>query len=163
MVQPDVKSSKDAADKIWERVMREMSANTRDLVLRALKRVDCKQMNEDQVVAWMTDKVKDLKLLTDGVLNELWDKCTSRCDSVAPISVRQLSMTLCARVLLSDDTDGNGILTETEFNSLVQEYINSCERHSASEITRTLFESFEASGRTYVLKFNVKSSWLKVA
>jgi len=56
--------------------MREMSANTRDLVVRALKRVETGQMKEEEAGAWMAEKVKDIKLLTDGVLNELWDKCT---------------------------------------------------------------------------------------
>ena len=60
---------------LWDRVMREMSANTRDLVMRAVKRVDAGQLNEDQIEEWMASKVTDLKLLTDGVLHELWDKC----------------------------------------------------------------------------------------
>jgi len=67
---------------LWDRVMREMSSNTRDLVVRAVKRVEAGQLKQDQIEEWMASKVTDLKLLTDGVLHELWDKCkagSGRC------------------------------------------------------------------------------------
>jgi len=60
---------------LWERVLREMSVNTRDLVMRALKRVESGQMSEDQAGPWMAERVKELTMLTDEVLSELWSKC----------------------------------------------------------------------------------------
>jgi len=51
--------------------------------------------------------------------------------------------------LCADDTDANGVLIQTEFAALVREYIDSCEKYSAREINRILFEAFDASGSTY--------------
>jgi len=63
---------------LWERAMRDTSASTRDLVMRAAKRVQAGQMSEEEAGPWMAEHVKKIQLLTDGVLRELWDKCRIR-------------------------------------------------------------------------------------